>query len=184
MPYYGEPVGNIIYNLSGMKTYTSGNLIKQNPVTTPQDLCVYTIDDQYIDNPDNKELIGWSLKPNASTLDYEVGEKIEVKEGDRNINLYAIWADKDGKDKTITFNDISENTGLCYAAFYNSKGKQIKTVELTPDTDRKATVKCGQEEYYRIDHIKLFTMSPDRFAPVQTVQTAVKNKDGGFDIKI
>ena len=167
-----------------MKTYNSGNLIKQNLVTTPQDLCVYTIDDQYIDNHDNKELRGWSLKPNASTLDYEVGEKIEVKEGDRNINLYAIWADKDGKDKTITFSDISENAGLCYAAFYNSKGKQIKTVELTPDTDRKATVKCGQEEYYRIDHIKLFTMSADRFAPVQAVQTAVKNKDGGFDIKI
>lgn len=51
-----------------------------------------------------------------STLDYEVGEKIEVKTGDRNINLYAIWADKDGKDKTITFNDISENTGLCYSS--------------------------------------------------------------------
>ena len=183
VPYF-EAIDCVIYNLSGMNTYDSGTLIKQELVTTSQDLCVYTIDDQYIDNPDNKELIGWSLKPDASTLDYEVGEKIEVKTGDRNINLYAIWADKDGKDKTITFNDISENTGLCYAAFYNSKGKQIKTVELTPDADRKAAVKCGQKEYYRIDHIKLFTMSPDRFAPVQAVQTAVKNKDGGFDIEI
>ena len=184
IPYYEEAVGNIIYNLSGMKTYNSGNLIKQKIVNTSQDLCVYTIDDQYIDNPDNKKLIGWSLKPETSTLDYEVGEKIEAKAGNQNINLYAIWVDKDGKDKTITFNDISENTGLCYAAFYNSKGKQIKTVELKPDADRKVTVMCGYEEYYRIDHIKLFTMSPDRFAPVQAVQTAVKNNDGGFNIEI
>ncbi len=182
VPYSGA-IDCVIYNLSGMQTYDSGNLIKQELVTTSQDLCVYTIDDQYIDNPDNKELIGWSLKPDASTLDYEVGEKIEVKTGDRNINLYAIWVDKNEGDKTVTFSGISENTGLCYAAFYDSKGKQTKTVEVIPDADRNATVKCGQEEYYRIDHIKLFTMSADRFAPVQAVQTAVRNSSGGFDIQ-
>ena len=176
--------GSLFYYLGDGRINGNGNVIDEWSYTSG-DLTLYVRDDTDIKHPDGKRLLGWSLNEDLNTLDYMPGDIIRVNghHSDQK-NLYAIWVDKDEGDKTVTFSGISENTGLCYAAFYDSKGRQTKTVEVIPDADRNATVQCGQEEYYRIDHIKLFTMSADRFSPVQAVQTAVKNNDGGFDIKI
>lgn len=175
--------GSLFYYLCDGRINGNGNVIDEWSYTSG-DLTLYVRDDTDIKPPDGKRLLGWSLNEDLNTLDYMPGDIIRVngRHSDQK-NLYAIWVHKDEGDKTVTFSGISENTGLCYAAFYDSKGRQTKTVEVIPDADRNATVQCGQEEYYRIDHIKLFTMSADRFAPVQAVQTAIRNGSGGFDIQ-
>lgn len=99
--YPQSGAGTAIYHPTKGTVKKGGTVIVQgrySGIVSPMDLQTYTIGADYLTAPENYRLAGWSTSPEAETVDYELGEELQV-DGGAVQHLYAVWK---GKEYTKT----------------------------------------------------------------------------------
>lgn len=120
--YPQSGAGTAIYHPTKGTVKKGGTVIVQgrySGIVSPMDLQTYTIGADYLTAPENYRLAGWSTSPEAETVDYELGEELQV-DGGAVQHLYAVW---EGREYTET-----PETG-CTVTTIPAEAKVVVTLE-------------------------------------------------------
>lgn len=179
-PFNSGGYNALTYYLGDGEVVEGGNVIYEESWTSG-DLHLYARDDSGILCPDDKKLIGWSLTENSSYVDYKIGDIIPIENGEEK-NVYAVWGDIDEDNKAVKFENVDSNEGTYYAAYYDSRGKMLKSLNVKASKNRTVNIILSENDYYETHQVKLFTLDPKTHSPVNIEQTAVKNSNGEFEV--